>query len=291
MTREELYQSIYTHDTIYLPPRESGCAALEVTLGCSWHKCTFCDFAKDDFRILPLNKIEYNLSILGKLQPDNDRLFMLGENAFCMNTLYIMCILSLVEKYMPNVKTFAMYSRIDDILRKSDSELSALKKKGLRALHIGIESGSDSILAERRKGITSADIVAALHRLDKAQIDYYLTIIPGLGGRTFSRLNALETASVLNRVHPKDIWCLKLKLWEDTPLYKEASNGIFDMMSDMEILLEERLLLENLYVKDCIFEDTTVLDKYTITGKLPDQKNQLLQAIDYLIAMEKQTSI
>lgn len=287
MTREELYQTIYTHDTIYLPPREEGSATLEICLGCSWHKCTFCDFAKDRFRIHPLSKIEYNLKILGRLQPDNDRLFFLGENAFCINTLYMLSILELVAKYMPSIQTFSMYSRIDDILRKSDSDLALLKSKGLRSLHIGVESGSDSILAERNKGITSLDILTALKRLDQAGIDYYLTVIPGLGGRTFSKMNALETASLLNKVHPKDIWCLKLKLWEDTPLYKEAQKGLFDMMTDEEIILEERLLLENLTVTDCIFEDTTVLNKYTITGTLPDQKQQLIQAIDYLVAYER----
>ena len=61
MTREELYQSIYTHDTIYLPPHAQATAALEVSLGCSWHKCTFCDFAKDRFQIHPIDKIEHNL--------------------------------------------------------------------------------------------------------------------------------------------------------------------------------------------------------------------------------------
>ena len=287
MTREELYQTIYTHDTIYLPPREGGSAALEVCLGCSWHKCTFCDFAKDRFQILPLTRIEYNLKVLGQLQPDNDRLFLLGENAFCINTMYLLSILDLVDKYMPNVKTFSMYSRIDDILRKSDSELNLLKSKGLKNLHIGVESGSDSVLAERNKGITSSNILTALHKLDHSGINYYLTIIPGLGGRTFSRMNALETAALLNKVHPKDIWCLKLKLWENTPLYKEYKNGLFDMMTDEEMILEERLMLENLTVTGCIFEDTTVLDKYTITGTLPDQKSQLLHAIDYLVDYER----
>ena len=51
MTREELYASIYTHDTIYLPPWEEQSAPLEVALGCSWGKCRFCDFAKDTFSL------------------------------------------------------------------------------------------------------------------------------------------------------------------------------------------------------------------------------------------------
>ncbi len=287
MTREELYQSIYTHDTIYLPPHEEKDAALEVALGCSWQKCTFCDFAKDKFQIHPIEKIEHNIRILAELQPENSRLFFLGENAFCMPTNYMLKILELKDKHMPNVTSFAMYSRIDDITKKSDAELALLKTKGLSALHIGVESGSDSILMERNKGVTSTQIIHELHRLDAAGIDYYLTIIPGLGGRTFSRLHALETARLLNQVHPKNIWCLKLFLWEGTTLYKEAKAGHFDMMTPQEIIMEERLMIENLTVKGCLFEDTTVLDKYTIQGMLPEQKGQLLQAIDYLVSLEK----
>lgn len=283
MTREELYQSIYTHDTIYLPPHEERSAPLEVQLGCSWHKCTFCDFTKDKFHIHPLDKIEHDIQILSFLQPENPRLFLLGENAFCLSTEYLLHIIHLRDQYMPHAVDIAMYARIDDITKKSDADLALLKSKGLSALHIGMESGSDSILLERKKGITSQDIIRELHRLDAVGVDYYLTIIPGLGGKTFSRMHALETARVLNQVHPKNIWCLKLYLYENTELYKEEKRGHFDMMSAHEILLEERLMLENLTVKNCLFEDTTVLDKYTITGMLPEKKHELLHAIDYLL--------
>lgn len=285
MTREELYQSIYTHDTIYRPPHEHATAALEVSLGCSWHKCTFCDFARDAFQVHPLEKLEQSLRVLAQLRPEDKRLFFLGENAFFMDTERILRIMELTNRYMPNIREYAMYSRIDDILRKSEKELSLLASCGLQALHIGVESGSDSILEARRKGITSAQTVEALHRLDRAGIDYYLTIIPGLGGRGFSQMHAVETARMLNKVHPRNIWCLKLKLWEDTTLYKEAQAGEFDMMTPVEILKEERLLLNNLTVSDCLFEDTTVLDQYTIQGVLPAQKESLLRAIDYLLSL------
>ncbi len=285
MTREELYQSIYTHDTIYLPPHEQATAALEVSLGCSWHKCTFCDFAKDRFQIHPIDKIEHNLKILSKLRPEDTRLFFLGENAFFMSTDQILAITELTHRYMPKVQEYAMYSRIDDVLRKSEEELIRLRREGIQALHIGVESGSDSVLKERNKGVTSSQIAEALQNLDRAGIDYYLTVIPGLGGRSFSRMHAIETARLLNRVHPRNIWCLKLKLWEGTLLYKEAKAGKFDEMTPAEILREERLLIENLTVKDCLFEDTTVLEQFTIQGMLPGQKEELLRAIDYLLTL------
>lgn len=283
MTNEEIYASIFSHETIYIPPHEEKSAPLEVALGCSWHKCRFCDFAKDEFHIHPLEKIEQNIFILSQFHPDNKRLFLFGENAFVMSCERLCEILQLRDQYMPWAKEVAMYSRIDDILKKTDEKLRILYDRGLRALHIGIESGCDSILEHMNKGVTSFEIIEALRRLDQVGIAYYLTVIMGLGGRTFSNLHAVETARLLNRTHPKNIWCLKLKLWEDTPLYKEYKQGIFDMMTPREILAEERIFLQNLTVENCLFEDTTVLDMYTLVGMLPEKKQELLEAMTFLL--------
>ena len=194
-------------------------------------------------------------------------------------------LFSLVRTYMPQVKEFAMYSRIDDVLRKTPEELELLKKAGLSDLHLGLESGSDPILDVMNKGVTSADMRKGFHMLDLARIGYYVTVILGLGGRTFSRLHAIETAKFLNTIHPKDIWCLKLHLFPGTPLDRESKRGHFDPMTPEEILREEYLLLENLTVKDCLFEDTTVLNTYTLRGRLPEQKEELLRAMEYLSQM------
>ena len=280
MTNEELFASIYTHDTIYLPPSEQDCAALEVALGCSHAKCRFCDFAKDPFQIHSMEQIRRNMQILGRFRPDAYRLFLLGENAFVLDYQKLCQIFDMTDQYMPNIHEFSMYSRIDDIARKTDEELRMLHKMGLSTLHIGLESGSDSILL----GVTSMDMLVQLRRLEAVGIEYYVTIILGLGGRRFSVHHALATARLLNQLHPADIWCLKLKLWPDTPLYKDAKKWHFDMMNDAEMLWEERIMLENLTVKDCMFHDTTVLNTYTIQGRLPEEKASLLDAIDMLLA-------
>ena len=284
-TREELYRSIYTHDTIYIPPHEETSGALEAALGCSWHRCAFCDFAKDPFRLIPLEEVERRVQVLARLQPEQTRLFLLGENPFCMDTDRLLAIRALIGRHMPKVNALAMYARADDVLAKSDDELATLAAAGVRALHIGVESGCDSILHRCEKGVTAAQTVEALLRLDRAGIDYFVTVIPGLGSREYSRLHAVETARMLNRTNPRNIWCLKLHLYPGTPLYRQARAGHFTQMTPAEVLAEERLMLQELTVTDCLFEDTTVLDQYTIRGMLPAQKEQLLGAIDALLQL------
>lgn len=275
---------IYTHDTIYIPPREEKSAPLEVALGCSWGKCTFCDFAKDAFQILSEAQIHDNIKGLAALYPKEERVFLLGENSFVLSAARLLDIFRQVKASMPFVKSFAMYARIDDVLSKTEEELSLLKEAGLTALHIGVESGCDSILVARGKGITSQQMLEAFRKLDIARIEYYVTVVLGLGGRQYSKLHVVETARLLNKTRPKNIWCLKLTLFEGTPLYKEWKRGDFDQMTPMEVLQEMILLLRNLTVCDCLFEDTTVLDKYTLQGNLPEQKQLILTAANYLLS-------
>ena len=285
LTREEIYASIYTHEEIYRPPQEEGCSCLEVALGCSWSQCRFCDFAKDKFQIHPRAKIEWNLRMLGRLEPNTTRLFLLGENAFVMSFEQLADIISMTHEFMPNIKEFSMYARVDDVLRKTPEQLRQLREMGVTDLHIGMESGSDPILLWMNKGVSTFDMLKAFKMLDDAGIGYYVTIILGLGGKAYRNLNAIETARLLNRIHPKCIWALKLKIWDNTPLSKMVKTGEFVPLDRKEILFEERLLLQNLHVEDCFYMDTTVLDRLTIQGWLPEGKEHMLQVIERLLGL------
>ena len=143
-------------------------------------------------------KIEWNLRMLGRLEPEKTRLFLLGENAFCLSFEQLSQIFSLAKTFMPNVREFAMYARVDDVLRKTPEELRQLREMGLSDLHIGVESGSDPILLWMNKGVTSFEMLQAFKMLDRAEIGYFVTIILGLGGKTYRNLHAIETANLLN---------------------------------------------------------------------------------------------
>jgi len=283
MMNSERFASIYSHDIVYCPPMEEESALLEVALGCSWSKCLFCDFAKDPFHVHSMEKIERNLQILSEAKADKDRVFFLGENAFCLGAPVLLEIMQMTKRYMPQVTTFGMYARFDDVLRKSDEELKLLFEAGLTDLHMGFESGSDMILLTMNKGVSISDILEATRRMDRAGIRYHFTIILGLGGKQFSFSHATETARLLNRTKPRSIWCLNLKVWPDTPLEKMVKRGEFEPLSLVEMLQEEWLMLQNLNVKDCFYMDTTALNQFTIQGFLPDSKDAMLYGMRQLL--------
>lgn len=285
MNRDEVYQSLYQNSTVYRPPQENESILVEVATGCSWHQCTFCDFARDPFALLPLETIRANVETLAQLAPQGHRVFLLGQNALVRSTQELLEIFGYLHHYLPQVQEISMYARADDILRKSPQELQELRQMGLSDLHVGVESGSDTVLLQSQKGETAMQLLQAFQRLDAAGIGYFVTSILGLGGKQLWKAHAIETARLYNRIHPKQIWVLALRLFPATPLHKAASRGEFEPLTPRELLLEERLLLESLEV-ETFFMDTTVMNKYTIAGPLPTGKAGLIQAINRLLTDE-----
>ena len=284
MTREEIFAQLYSGDTVYPPPLESRSALLEVTTGCSYRKCKFCDFPKDTFTIASMTDIGRKIELLRLVIDGNPRLHLLGCNPFCLHTRQLLSILAMIHDRLPCVQEISMYARADDILRKSSDELKALAGAGLTDLHIGLESGSNAVLTLHEKGETIEDIEEALYALERCGIHYHLTAIPGLGGKELSREHAIKTAAVISRHQPMSVWCIALKIWPDTPLSRMVQEGEFVPLSFREILAEEREMVSRIQVDyPTLYVDSTVLNKYTILGMLPQQKDSMLQQMDHLL--------
>lgn len=284
MTREEIYAQMYSSDTVYPPPLEIKSALLEITTGCSYRRCKFCDFPKDTFSIFSMGEIAKKIELLRLVIDGNPRLHLLGCNPFCLHTRQLLSILAMIHDRLPCVREVSMYARADDILRKSDQELMALVQAGLTELHIGLESGSNAVLMMHEKGETIEDIEEAMNALDRTGIRYHLTMIPGLGGRDLSREHAVKTAAVISRHRPMSVWCIALKVWPDTPLSRMVEDGTFCPLSFEEILREEREMVSRIDLTwPTLYVDSTVLGQYSIISMLPEQKQVILQQMDHLL--------
>ena len=284
MTREEIFAQLYSGDTVYPPPLESRSALLEVTTGCSYRRCKFCDFPKDTFSISSMAEIARRTELLRLVIDGNPRLHLLGCNPFCLNTRQLLGILAMIHDRLPCVREVSMYARADDVLKKSADELIALARVGVTDLHIGLESGSNAVLSLHEKGENIGDMEEAMDSLDRCGIRYHLTMIPGLGGKDLSREHAVKSAAVISRHRPMSIWCIALKIWPQTPLSQMVQRGEFHPLTYEEILREERQMVSLIQVPvPTLYVDSTVLGKYTIIGMLPEQKESMLQQMDHLL--------
>lgn len=131
--------------TVWRPPYEASSLLLEVTAGCTHHKCKFCTLYDDlpfKFKMTPLEDIESDLKDAKeqfRLWIDHkvSRTFLVGANPFILKTARLLEIADLVHHYFPSNKTIGCFSRVTDITLKTDEELLQLKDAGYSGLTIG----------------------------------------------------------------------------------------------------------------------------------------------------------
>lgn len=132
--------------TIWRPPYEAASLLLEVTAGCTHHKCKFCTLYDDlpfPFRMSPLEDIEADLleaqtmanSPLDRLAAALQglpagrtyaRAFLTGANPFVLKTNRLLEISRLIGQYFPSVQSVGCFARVTDIGLKTDGELEKL---------------------------------------------------------------------------------------------------------------------------------------------------------------------
>jgi len=211
--------------------------------------------------------------------------FLQDSNSLIMRTKELAEVIRFLKETLPSINRITSYGRSDTAARKTVEELTELHQAGLSRLHIGLETGYDPLLEYVDKGVTAAKHITGGRRVVESGISLCEYVLLGLGGKEMWREHAVETARVLSEIDPDYIRARTLTLINTMPLYDEVEKGNFIRATDEEILEEEKLLIERLechsnYVSDHI---TNLLQE--LEGKLPQDKDKMLAAIDRFQAL------
>lgn len=288
--------------TIWRPPYEASSLLLEVTAGCTHHRCKFCTLYNElpfPFRMSPLEEVESDLReaqlwstdpigmLAARLQgrPRAEgirRAFLTGANPFVLRYDRLMAIAGLIGQYMPSIQTIGCFARITDISLKSDEELACLRGAGYDGLTIGVETGDGEALAFMDKGYTAADIVEQCRRLDRAGIHYRFFYLAGISGAGRGNIGAKATADVCNQLSPRLIGVNMLTVYRDSELYQEIRRGRWKEAGELEKYEEIRTLLEHLEIP-AQFAMLGASNAFQLQGELPKDKGALAAALDKII--------
>ncbi len=295
---------------IWRPPYEASSLLLEVTAGCTHHKCKFCTLYNDlpfKFRMSPLEDVESDLQeaqlwstdpiamLTGRLQelprPERiQRAFLTGANPFVLKYERLMAIADLIQQYVPSIKTIGCFARITDVTLKSDEELASLHQAGYDGLTIGIETGDDEALQFMNKGYSAADIVKQCQRLDRAGIHYSFFYLVSISGAGRGEIGAKATADVCNQLHPTLIGVNMLTIYPESELYQEVQRGNWKEESEIEKYKEIRTLLENLEIPTQ-FAALGASNAFQFQGTLPEDKEALSTALNKIIKTAKEDDL
>ncbi len=215
--------------------------------------------------------------------------FLQDANSLVIKASDLVEILQYLLSTFPSIQRVTSYARSHTIARKSLEDLRSLHTAGLTRIHIGLESGCDAVLAMIHKGVRAEDHVRAGLQVKAAGMDLSEYVILGLGGRALWREHALETARVLTRIDPHFIRVRTLAVPPAAELCQLVASGEFQMMSDDEIVEEERLLIETLGEVHSHFVSDHILNLLEeVEGVLPEDRDRMLAVIDRYRALPEE---
>ncbi len=274
---------------IIRPPSEANSIILQVSVGCSHNKCTFCGAYKGvRFRIKDAATIAEDISFAARYCRRQKRVFIGDGDALIIPTERLAGIFSDIREELPWVNRISLYGNARSILMKDHEDLARLKNLGLDRIYMGLESGHDATLKRVRKGVTAGQMISAAEMVRKAGLFLSVTVLLGIAGIKDSRTHAVETGRVLTEMNPRQVAALTLMLLENTPLYEESVSGSFQL-PDRKILLEELYtMVQSIHLDRVQFQANHASNYLPISGRLQRDRSRILQMIEDALAGRKQ---
>jgi radical SAM superfamily enzyme YgiQ (UPF0313 family) len=267
---------------LYRPPSEANSIIFQITLGCSFNKCSFCNmYRTKEYVERSWEEIKSEIDLAAIAYPEAQRIFLADGDALNVATDKLIQILVYLYAKFINLKRISCYAMPKNILQKKDDELDKLRAAGLSMLYVGIETGNDALLKKVTKGATSKGIIQSCQRAKQHGYILSCMIILGLGGKTYTKEHIRDTARIISEIAPDYLGALTLYL--EDGIYNEFMikfGGPFTALDDIEVLEElERLILDFNPVRPVIFRANHASNVYSFAGTIPQDKQNLLSLI------------
>lgn len=270
---------------LYRPPSEANSLIFQVTLGCSFNQCSYCDmYRTKKYSERSWEEIQREIDLTSKWYPATKRIFLADGDAINLSTERLVQILEYIYKKFPSLERVSSYAMPKNLLQKTNTDLITLRAAGLKMLYIGVESGSDKVLKKITKGATYKTIVQSCKKAKENNYFLSCMIILGLGGKKYTYEHIEQTAKIISEVSPDYLGALNLHL--DDSLYNEFMTKFkepFEFLDDIQILNELELLISHINPSSpIIFRANHASNVYAIKGTLPQDKVNILKLISQL---------
>ncbi|RJR30196.1 MAG: radical SAM protein [Desulfobacteraceae bacterium] len=263
------------------PPSEAYSILLQVTLGCSHNKCTFCGTYKDKrFTIKDDRIILGDILFASKYMKRQDKVFLMDGDALIIPQKRLMWILDRIKEHLPWVKRVGAYANAKSIKIKSLDEMIELKKNGLGILFYGVETGDDELRKKINKGSDAETCIGMGRKVKEAGIKLSVTVLLGIAGREKSIQHARATGNLLSAMDPDFIGALTVMLIPGTPLHDEFRKGQFELPDERELLMELREMIAATNLTRGLFYSNHASNYLPVKARLPNGKQEALDLID-----------
>ncbi len=268
---------------IYRPPSEANSLILQVAVGCSYNRCTFChSFQGKSFRIKSFDEIKEDIDEVSPYSPI-PRVFLADGDALIIPQEDLVRILSYLKLKIRGLERVGIYANAVDILKKDVDELRELRSLGLGIIYLGLESGNQEVLKRIRKNATVEQMIRAATRVKEAGILLSITVLLGIGGVELSNAHAEDTGRVLSEMDPDYVGALSLIVVPGTPIAEELESGKLVLPTPFELIRELGTMIANCRFTECFFASNHASNYLPLRIRMPAEKEKALELIQAVL--------
>jgi radical SAM superfamily enzyme YgiQ (UPF0313 family) len=269
-------------EPVFRPPSEARSLILQVTNGCSWNRCTFCEMytqPQKRFRLKPQAEIENELKAVARAGAPVRRVFLADGDAMTLSIRRLQLILQAINCFLPGVQRVSSYCLPRNLKKKTAGELAELEALGLRLYYVGCESGDDLVLKRVNKGETFETSLSALGKIKAAGAKSSVMILNGMGGVRYSEQHAVNSAQLMNQAQPDYLSTLVVSFPAGTDRYQQGFQGEFEALDQHGLFQEMYWLLDTLDLQNTIFRSDHASNYLVLKGTLNRDKPRLIQTV------------
>jgi len=287
-----MYFPLEYNEPVFRPPSEAYSLILQLTLGCSWNRCAFCEmYSSKKFKVRKEEEIIREIKEVASISTDIKKVFLADGNAMVLSTSKLLRIINEINKTFPRVTRISAYALPKDISSKTDDELKQLSDTGLKLLYVGVESGDDELLRLINKGETFNSSVDGLQKARKAGIKLSVMILNGLGGKNYSVQHAINSAKAINLIQPEFLSTLVLSFPYGEDHFKKRFKGNFKALTTLELIEEMKIFIENLELENSVFRSDHASNYLVLKGNLNRDKQIFLNNINTVLQSPDDASL
>lgn len=272
---------------VYRPPSEGRSLLIQLTIGCSNNKCTYCDmYRSKTYRVRKLSEILTDVTkahiYYHSLSMLPDKIFLCDGDALGAPMDILVATLDHLNSLFPDLRSIGIYATAENILTKSKEELKFLSSKKLNIAYLGLESGDDKILQMIVKGNSASEMLEASLKIKECGFKLSTIVMLGVGGQKYSQQHVLNTAKLIGETSPNFLSFLTTFAVPGTPYHKMVERKLINPLTAKELLQEmhDILMHAKFSSNSIIFRANHVSNMHPLGGVLPKDTELLLKNIN-----------
>jgi len=269
-------------EPVFRPPSEARSLILQVTNGCSWNNCTFCEMytqPQKKFSLKPQAEIEKELLAVAETDVPVRRVFLADGDAMTLSFRRLKLIMQAINRLLPDIQRVSSYCLPRNLKNKTVEQLTELEEMGLNLFYVGCETGDNLVLERVNKGESFDSSLAALKKIKAAGAKSSVMILNGMGGRRYSEQHAVNSARLMNEAQPEYLSTLVVSFPAGVERYQAGFNGEFEPLDQAGLFQEMYWLLDTLNLENTIFRSDHASNYLVLKGVLNKDKPRLIQTV------------